>query len=210
MRTRVASRKHGDGEPESEELDLADVLEHERPEDHDHDRRGGRDDPCGRGQAVGHRGRRVAGAVVLLADAGEHEHLVVHRQSEHDGEEHEGDERVDRPGLDAEQRVTPSPLEDDDDHAVGGGDREHVHDHGLERDEHRAEHHHEDEERHAEDGGEEQRHAVAEVVGDVDVGGCTAGDVDVESRAASAADRTSSRSCGRDRWSPRPGAPRPG
>ena len=33
----------------------------------------------------------------LLADAGEQEHLVVHRQAEDDGEQHHGDEGIDGP-----------------------------------------------------------------------------------------------------------------
>ena len=38
---------------------------------------------------------RVAARVVLLTDPREHEHLVVHRQAEQDGEHHHRDERHD-------------------------------------------------------------------------------------------------------------------
>ena len=41
----------------------------------------------------------VAGARPLLLHAGEEEHLVVHRQAEHDGEEHHRRERLDGPGC---------------------------------------------------------------------------------------------------------------
>ena len=51
----------------------------------DEQRRGG-DDPAGALEADGHRQLVVAGAVVLLLDAGQEEHLVVHRQPEGDAE----------------------------------------------------------------------------------------------------------------------------
>ena len=35
----------------------------------------------------------------LLLDAGEEEHLVVHREAEHDGEHHHRHERLDGPGC---------------------------------------------------------------------------------------------------------------
>ena len=109
------------------------------------------------GQPVGHRGAAVAGAVPLLPDPGEQEHLVVHRQAEHDGEQHHRHERLDRGALDVEQAAAPAPLEHGDDDAVGGADRQQVHDHGLERHQQRAEHHHQQQERQAEHGGEEPR-----------------------------------------------------
>ena len=43
--------------------------------------------------------------------------------------------------------VAPAPLEHRDDHAVGGADRQQVHDRGLERHEDRAEHDHQQQER---------------------------------------------------------------
>ena len=47
---------------------------------------GGGDDPAGALEPDGDRLGVVAGAVVLLLDAGEQEHLVVHRQPEGDAE----------------------------------------------------------------------------------------------------------------------------
>ena len=63
----------------------------------------------------------------LLVDAGDEEDLVVHREPEHDREEHHGDEGVDRPGLDAEQAGEPAALEDRLDDAERRADREQVH-----------------------------------------------------------------------------------
>ena len=62
----VASRRTADGETCAQHLDGAFGFEHEAPEDHDHDRGGGRDHlGCG-GQAIGDRGPTVACAVPLL------------------------------------------------------------------------------------------------------------------------------------------------
>ena len=99
MRTMVASRKIAVGEADAHHLDDAVVLEQEAAEDDDHDRGRGGDDPGRGGQAVGHRRAAVAGAVPLLPDPGEQEHLVVHRQAEHDGEQHHRHPRLDRGRL---------------------------------------------------------------------------------------------------------------
>ena len=49
----------------------------------------------------------------FLVDPGDEKDLVVHRQTEQDGEEHDRQERLDRPGpVDAEDRAEPPPLED--------------------------------------------------------------------------------------------------
>ena len=54
-----------------------------------------------------------AGAQVLLPDAREQEHLVVHREAEQDREHHDRQERLDRPFLaDAHELFAPAPLED--------------------------------------------------------------------------------------------------
>ena len=94
-RTIVASMKMANGEAEAEQLEVAVLAEDERAEDADHDRRRGGDHAAGRGETVGDGLRVVAGAVVLLADAGQQEDLVVHREAEDDGEQHHR-----RPGLD--------------------------------------------------------------------------------------------------------------
>ena len=116
-------------------------------------------------------GVAVAGAVVLLLDPGEEEHLVVHREAEHDGEEHHRRERLDGPGLQPGDVAEPAPLHDGDGDAVGGADRQQVHDHGLQRHEQRSEHHHHQQERHQQHRQEEVRHPRAEEVGEVDRGG---------------------------------------
>ena len=82
--------------------------------------------------------------------------------------------------FDAEQAAAPAPLEHGDDDAVGGADREQVHDHRLERHEQRPEHDHQQQERQAQHGGEEVRQRVGQVVGEVDADGDAAGDGDVE------------------------------
>ena len=88
----------------------------------------------------------------------EQEDLVVHRQPEDDGEQHHRHERLDRAALaDADEVLHPAPLEDRDDDAVGGADRQQVHDDGLERHEQRAEHGHQEQERQSEHGAEEER-----------------------------------------------------
>ena len=84
------------------------------------------------------------------------------------------------PPVDADEVGAPAPLEDRDEHAVGGGDRQHVHDDGLERHQQRAEDHHQQQERQRQHGGEEDERAPGEEVGEVDVGGGRPGDLDVE------------------------------
>ena len=78
----------------------------------DHHRGGRRDDAAGVGQPFAHRCARVAAVLPLLVDAGDEEDLVVHREPEHDREDHHGDEGVDRSGLDAEEAAEPAALED--------------------------------------------------------------------------------------------------
>ena len=101
----------------------------------------------GRRETVGDRGPAVAGAAPLLTDPGEEEHLVVHREAEHDREQHHRDPRVDRPRCHARDVAQPAPLEQRDHHAVRGADREQVHEHGLQRHEQRPEHEHQQQER---------------------------------------------------------------
>ena len=98
-----------DGQPEAEQLDGPLVTEHEAGEHAHHDQGGGRDDPGGRGQAVGHGGGVVVRAVVLLPHAGEEEDLVVHREAEDDGEQHHRRPRLDRPARPRPIRLPPQP-----------------------------------------------------------------------------------------------------
>ena len=76
----------------------------------------------------------VAGGLVALLDAREHEDLVVHREAEDDRQQQRGRDRLHvAERLEAEEAVEPAPLEDDHEHAVGRGDRQHVHQHRLDR-----------------------------------------------------------------------------
>ena len=109
------------------DADLAhDLLagEDERAEHQDHDGRGGDDVAAGGGLAGSERLVVVAGCGPFLADAGDEEHFVVHRQAEQDGEHEDGQEGFDRAGLaEVEQVQSPAELEDGDQDAErrGGG-----------------------------------------------------------------------------------------
>ncbi len=93
----------------------------------------------------------VAGVHVALAHARHQEHLVVHGQTEQHGHEDDRQEAQDRAGDHAERGREPAPLEDRDDHAERGEDREQESDGGLDGHEHRPEHHHEQQDREADD-----------------------------------------------------------
>ena len=58
----------------------------------------------------------------------------------------------------------PAPLEDGDDDAVGGTDRQQVHDRRLERDHHRPEHRHEQQEGQDDHGDDHPRQSVRQVI----------------------------------------------
>ena len=160
--------EHGDGEADTEQLAVRVVAEDEGAEHADHDQRRRGDHPGGARQAPDDGFVVVAGRHVLLTDPGQEEHLVVHREPEEDGEHDEREERVDRHrAVQPDQLGAPAPLEHRDEHAVGGGDRQQVHERGLERDEDRPEHDHQQQERHRHDGGDEQRQAAGDAVGQV-------------------------------------------
>ena len=126
----------------------------------------------------------VAGPVVLLLDAGEEEHLVVHRQAEHDGEQHHRHPGLDRTGpVDADQVLRPAPLEDRDHDPVGRADRQQVDDHRLERHQEAAEHQHQQQERQHQHRGHDQREAIGQERREVDVGGGEAAHLGVASRS---------------------------
>ena len=97
---------HGDaaGQPDAELLDHPVAAEDERGEDQDHDQRGGGDRLAGGGQPVAHGDAVVAARFRYSSCMRRHqEHLVVHGQAEEDGEEHDGQE-----GLDRARPVTPN------------------------------------------------------------------------------------------------------
>ena len=118
-------------------------------------------------------------AHVALADPRHQEDLVVHREAEDDGEDQRHVDRVERAlAFEAEQAVEPAPLEDRDEDAEGGADREQVHQHRLQRQEQRAQHHHQDEEAEREDEEDDLPHRAADLVAGVVAAGGFAADVD--------------------------------
>jgi hypothetical protein len=74
-----------------------------------------------------------------LVNARDDEHLVVHRKPEHDRKREHGDERIDRPFLNAEEAAQPAALEDELDYAERCADREQIHHSGLEGNDERSE-----------------------------------------------------------------------
>ena len=161
-----------DGDREAE----AHLLEHDHlarghaAEHADHDRGRAGDDAGGAADAVAHGLARVAGLVVALLDAAEQEHLVVHREAEEQGEEHER-----HPGLDAlhlgeaQETGADALLEDQHQQPVGGADAQEVHEDRLHRDDDRAEGHQQEHEAQAEDHQQHDRQPgveEAEVVDD--------------------------------------------
>src|SRR5699024_1491033 len=76
----------------------------------------------------------VSRQVVLFSDPGEHEHLVVHRQSEQDREDEDERGGIERAGGGEAQRAGQVPLlEDPHERTEGHRDRKQVHQCGLQR-----------------------------------------------------------------------------
>jgi len=111
QRTTSASSSTAAASPNPNSLMTRSFTEHERQEHAHHDRRGRADHASGERDAVGHRRGRVALAHPLLAHARDQEHLVVHRQPEHDGEHQHGNPWFDRSFLDPDHAPEPAPLE---------------------------------------------------------------------------------------------------
>ena len=85
-------------------------------------------------------------------------HVVVHRQSEEDHEQEQRQPCGYRPsGFEAQQRLTPTVLEDKHQDAVARANREQIQDDRLDRDDDRAERRQEQQERHGQDEREDQR-----------------------------------------------------
>ena len=135
-----------DGHAEAHRLDEHDLGERERAGDQDHDQgRAGHDAPAPL-QTAGHRLAVVAGPVVDLLHAAEQEDLVVHGQPEEDTEQDHRQRRLhESQRLEAERRREVAVLEDPDQGAEAGQDREPVHDERLGRQHHRAQQHEEHE-----------------------------------------------------------------
>ena len=128
------------------------LVESDEEREHQHERRA-RHELAGAREPELDRLRRVAGLVVGLAHAREHEDLVVHRDPVEEREDHQrdpGDDRVGR--LDVPDRLAAvALLEDEDDDPVRGAERDQVQDHRLQRQDHRPERAHEQDEGQQED-----------------------------------------------------------
>src|SRR5579859_5545258 len=135
----------------------------------------GGDHAAGLDEAVADGGGVVVLARPFLVDAGDEEDLVVHREAEDDREHEHREERFDRAAGGAGE---PAELEDGDDHAEGGADREQVHDRGLQGDQQGAEDDREQERGERDDDGDEQPELGGEDAGEVDEGRGRAADVD--------------------------------
>ena len=164
-----ASMKIADGEADAHHRQRSLVADREGAEDRDHDDRRRRHHAPGHGQPVAHRVVRVARVDPFLVHARDEEDLVVHRQAEHDGEDHDRQERLDRPGRVAEQAREVAVLEDQRHDAERARDRQQVEDAGLDRDQQRAEDDREQQQRQPDHDADEQRQLVADRLGEVEV-----------------------------------------
>ena len=126
---------------QTEKLDERDSRDRERQE-RDGDEGGSRGhDPTGALQSDRDRLSVVAGAVVLLLDPRQQEHLVIHGEPEGDAEHEDRCRRVGQTGGgDAERACEVVLLEDPDHGAERGAQRQHVEHDRLEGDEQRPEH----------------------------------------------------------------------
>ena len=92
-------------------------------------------------------------------NAGQHQNLIVHRETEHDAEQHHRRGGVNRFRCEIHELIKPHStfLEDEDQHAKGGGHAQDVHHHSLQWDDDRADLHEEDQARCQEDVGHRNR-----------------------------------------------------
>src|ERR671919_1729436 len=115
----------GESDPELLEEEHRERGEDREHADHDDSRAG--DNAGRRLDPVRDRGVGREATVVALPDAAEDEDVVVHREAEEDHEQEQGHDRVDAAGgVEAEEALSEPVLEDEHEHAVGGGDREDV------------------------------------------------------------------------------------
>ena len=142
-----------------------------RAEHQDHDGRSRGNEPPRLLEAIGHGQRVVAGALPFLVNAGQHQNLVVHREAEHNAEQHHRRGWVDRFRCEIHELVEPHSafLEDEDQHAKGGGHAQDVHHHSLQWDDDRADLHKEDQARGHEDVGHRNRQVLSDGIHHVKV-----------------------------------------
>ncbi len=139
-RTRRDVERDGRADTDTDLLHIDERARGEGADHHQQDQRGARDDPAGVREAGDHALAVVARAQPLFADPRQQEDLVVHREPEDDREDHERNRRVDAlERLEAEQPGAVPVLEHPDEQAEARAEREHVHEHGLERHHDRAE-----------------------------------------------------------------------
>ena len=157
-RMRVASSRTATASPTPICL-MSSVAQRREDREHgDHHRGGARHRRRRRADAARDRlvGRHAA--VDELLDPAEDEHVVVHREPEEHGEQEErqpGHDRAVR--AEAEQALQMAVLEDPDEHAVSGADREQVEDDRLDRDDDRPEGEQQQQEGEPEHEGEDDR-----------------------------------------------------
>src|SRR5918997_33409 len=130
----------GDGQAEADGLGEYDTGKREGAGDDDDDRGCRGDDAGGRDEALGDARRVRVAVLVGLADAGEQEDLVVHRDPEDRAEHEYGERRVhEAQRREVQQAREVAVLEDEDDGAVAGGEAQDVDDDGLQGEQDRAE-----------------------------------------------------------------------
>ena len=165
----VASIRTATAEPHAELLEDQQRQGGEDREDRDHHGGGAGHDAGGGLDPVCDRVLGWPSAVERLADPGEDEHVVVHRESEQDHEQEQRHPRDDRAvGVEAQERLQMAVLEDPHEHSVGRPDREQVEHDRLDRDHDRAEGDEQQQEGRRQDEGEHERqvrlHRVVEVL----------------------------------------------
>src|SRR5712692_40233 len=120
-----------DGETDADGFDDHDIRIAKSEEHRDHDQGGAGDEAAALLQARRHAGLVVARSPVLLLDAADQEHLVVHRHAEDDAEEDDRNAGIDRLWREVEQAAQVSLLKHPHHGAERGRDREQVGEHGL-------------------------------------------------------------------------------
>lgn len=150
-----------DRQGEADLLQLHDIRAQETGEHRDHD--GGRrgDGPGSPLQALGDGGGIVVGALPGLLHTPDEENLVVHGQSEQDGEDQHGQEDLEEAGaVETQHGLADTVLEDGDRNAQGRTGGQQIQQDRLERQHDRAESHRQEDQRGRQDQGDDPREAT--------------------------------------------------
>ena len=164
------------------DTDLTDervVLCREGGEHRDHDESSGHDDAARVAETVDDGVTRFRAVHVGLAHAGREEHLVVHREPEHDADEQRRHEAHDRLRLEDAERAVGDELRRETERREHG---EQEAQRGEQRHDDRTEHEHEEQEREADDDGEVLRQGVGELLRHVRRDRRLAGDAELRAR----------------------------